>query len=232
MGRTDLAAAVARLDPDLQARLRKPLTAFAAGLSPKETIRAVRVEWGCANVVTNAAVYVLDERGHVKERRADPEGASSLPEDRLDAPLDVDLGKCRLLGGSGFPLTAGTHVGVRFDENGLGLWTGDADPKEQLRLGWSRIESLAITGPGTVQSGGGLIGGGFGLEGVLTGMAAATVLNALSTETSCITVLEIGADVGELFLLDPHDEPAMLRILLSGAFTRLRLERRAAGGSS
>jgi hypothetical protein len=58
-----------------------------------------------------------------------------------------------------------------------------------LRIPYSAIDDLEFSGPGKVTTGGGFIGGGFGLSGAAKGMIAASVLNALTTKTKIHTMI-------------------------------------------
>lgn len=84
------------------------------------------------------------------------------------------------------------------------------------------VEVVDIGGPGLVRSGGGFAGGGFGVTGAVEGMAIATVLNVLTTQTTIKTVVRIQAAGCELFLLCTTTEPDALRISLSRALGTIR----------
>ena len=126
--------------------------------------------------------------------------------------------ECVVLGCSGFPFSPGDQVRVAFDEHGVSLQGA------QRAAGFSYVElaELAIAGPGSVTSGGGFIGGGFGVEGALEGMAIATVLNVLSTKTKVHTFITIVVNFGEIHFHYGGMEPSALRVALAGVFVRLR----------
>lgn len=128
------------------------------------------------------------------------------------------LKECVVLGCSGFPFSPGDQVRVAFDEHGVSLQGA------QRAAGFSYVElaELAIAGPGSVTSGGGFIGGGFGIEGALEGMAIATVLNVLSAKTKIHTFITIVANFGEIHFHYGDMEPRALRVALAGVFVRLR----------
>ena len=63
------------------------------------------------------------------------------------------------------------------------------------------ITELEIGGRGAVSSGGGFIGGGFGLSAAGTGMAIATLLNAATTKNESVTCMRLQAEDAELYLL-------------------------------
>ena len=90
------------------------------------------------------------------------------------------------------------------------------------------IEAVDIGGPGLVRSGGGFSGGGFGVAGAVEGMAIATVLNVLTTQTAIKTIMRIQAAGCELFLLCTTTGPEALRICLSRPLGAVRQARAAA----
>jgi len=128
---------------------------------------------------------------------------------------------CTVLGGSGYALSVGTKVTVGFGHSFFTLHILQTDGRTE-ETSYPEVVSIAITGPGRVTTGGGFLGGGFGVTGALEGMALAGVLNALTTHSEVHTILEIITDRGELFLHYGEMEPGALRIALSPVFTRLR----------
>lgn len=83
-------------------------------------------------------------------------------------------------------------------------------------------------GPGLTKTGGGFIGGGFGVVGAAEGMAIAGVLNALTTCVKIKTVLRIEAAQPELYFVNTQVEPEALRIGLSRALGAIRQAKSAA----
>lgn len=126
---------------------------------------------------------------------------------------------CTVLGGSGYALPVGTKVTVGF---GHSLFTLHVPADRTEEISYPEVVSIAITGPGRVTTGGGFIGGGFGVTGALEGMALTAVLNTLTTHSEVHTILEIITHRGELFMHYGEMEPGALRIVLSSVFTRLR----------
>ena len=102
-----------------------------------------------------------------------------------------------------------------------------------MQVPYRDVEALDIGGPGLIKSGGGFVGGGFGVTGAAEGLAIAAVLNALTTRTKIKTVVRVQATECELFLLCTTAEPEVLRIRLSralGAIRRARAEMTASPG--
>ena len=94
-----------------------------------------------------------------------------------------------------------------------------------VQVPYRNVEVVDIGGPGLVKSGGGFVGGGFGVAGAVEGMAIAAVLNALTTQTKIKTVIRVQATECELFLLCAYAEPEALRIELSRALGTIRQAR-------
>lgn len=86
------------------------------------------------------------------------------------------------------------------------------------------ITALEIGGPGAQQTGGGFIGGGFGVEGAATGMLVGSALNLLTTRRRVKTVICLQEQDDELFLGYGGETPEQLRMRLSPVFTVLRQE--------
>jgi hypothetical protein len=143
--------------------------------------------------------------------------------DLLNARSLACLSEVIFLGGyvPGAELVAGKPYDVRFLEDRLAVL-----PCQGLQalaeLPYGAMEAIDIGGPGLVKSGGGFIGGGFGAVGAAEGMAAAAILNALTTRTKIKTVVRVQASGAELFLLHPRTEPEPLRIELSRALGAVR----------
>jgi len=73
-----------------------------------------------------------------------------------------------------------------------------------------------------VVTGGGFIGGGFGINGALQGMAIAAALNAITIKKKIHTLVALTTNFGELHLHTSAMDPGPLRIYLSDVFVRLR----------
>jgi hypothetical protein len=138
---------------------------------------------------------------------------------RTDEAVVLQL--CRVLGGSGLPLQPGETCDLTFLETGLELLRSQPDA-ETIRVPYGDIMALEIGGPGAQQSGGGFFGGGFGVEGAVSGMLAATALNLLTTRTKVDTVVCLQTSAFELYLHTEAATPDELRMSLSPVFTHLR----------
>jgi hypothetical protein len=94
-------------------------------------------------------------------------------------------------------------------------------------LAYTEIELVEVGGPGIVKTGGGFVGGGFGVLGAAKGMGIASFLNTLSSRTTYKTVARIQAPGCELFWLHTRVDPEQLRIALSRPLAVLRSVRAA-----
>lgn len=129
------------------------------------------------------------------------------------------LPECQVLGGYGVRLPLARTVTARFDAGGVTFVMADG-AEEAITL--DTITGIEIGGPGKVTSGGGFIGGGFGLDGAAAGMFVAAALNAISTRTQILTVLSIFTRDSEVWLAYGRAEPAALRVELAPVFVAVR----------
>jgi hypothetical protein len=93
--------------------------------------------------------------------------------------------------------------------------------------GYDQIKHLETSGRGRITSGGGFIGGGFGLPAAAEGMAIAGVLNSLSTKTQMETFLDIVTAPWHVVLATETMTPHELRLNVIPAQQRIA-ERAAA----
>jgi hypothetical protein len=120
-----------------------------------------------------------------------------------------------VLAASQFGLTQGSRCFVRFAADGVLVTAGANAPTIPYRT----VSTLRVGGRGmlTERSGGGFIGGGFGLTGAIEGIALASALNALTTRTttSVETIVEFAAGPKALLLLTSDEPPDLLRTHLA-----------------
>jgi hypothetical protein len=133
---------------------------------------------------------------------------------------------CTVLGGYGFPWPAGTTCALA--TSSFGVLIVPPEDHEPMCLAYDQIAAFEIAGPGRVRSGGGFIGGGFGLEGAAEGMIVAGVLNALTTRSSVTTILNLTATGGEVIFHHGERTPEELRVFLSPLAGRVAARRGAA----
>lgn len=125
---------------------------------------------------------------------------------------------CIVLGASGFPFSVGSKINVSFEDGSVHCIHAARTAKFDI----FELAELQITGPGSVTTGGGFIGGGFGVDGALEGVAIATVLNFLTTKTKVHTFLTLVTNFGELHLHYSGMEPSALRMALASVYVKLR----------
>lgn len=97
-----------------------------------------------------------------------------------------------------------------------------------VEVPYGEVAAVDVGGPSLTKTGGGFIGGGFGVVGAAEGMAIAGVLNALTTCVKIKTVLRIEAAQPELYFVNTQVEPEALRIGLSRALGAIRQAKSAA----
>jgi hypothetical protein len=154
---------------------------------------------------------------------ADRDGARVALPWELQARALVRLPEVIFIGGycSNAELTSGWAYELVFHVDRL-LLISQRDRAALAEIAYAGIREIVIGGPGLVKSGGGFIGGGFGLAGAAEGAGIAAVLNALTTRTAIKTILQIQAADGELFFLHREMVPQDLRIHLSRAIVAIR----------
>lgn len=185
-------------------------------------------------VVSAQSVMKHDRRGELAWANEEMRGwvlCKKLPEERARASdsasqnggkrLLATVGSCLVLGGHGLRVRNGQSLDLVFGPDQLEL-QDRANGRICARIHYAQISALEIGGPGEQTSGGGFIGGGFGLEGMVEGMLIATALNLLTTRSTVTTVVCLRIPDGELFMQTSSATPDALRIRLSPVFTRLR----------
>jgi hypothetical protein len=167
----------------------------------------------------------------------------------LTGPLEAEfrdrrLRACQLAGGYGHNLRRDTTYTLSVGRSAFAVFPEPPQPRRSSRvIDWAHEQHTAaplplrpahvvpfqqltdfrIWGPGAVTHGGGVIGGGFGLEGAAVGMLAATAINAATTRTSITTYLTIRGQREELTFLYAGNTPHALQLELADVFGALRL---------
>jgi hypothetical protein len=160
--------------------------------------------------------------------------ADSREVNELEARALLSLRGVAYLGGyvQESAITPGWLYDVLFLEDRM-VVSAHRQAKVLAEVPYSQVEDVEIGGPGLVKTGGGFVGGGFGVSGAVEGMAIAAVLNTLTTRTSVKTVVRIQGTSCELFLLHTRLTPEQLRISMSRPLGAIRSARatQAAGGT-
>lgn len=129
------------------------------------------------------------------------------------AELTPGMHTCMFLGGAGLPLASGItyRFGVRTDHIAVANMAGVV----VLHLPFRQILDMRAQGAGAVRSGGGFVGGGFGLEGAAEGMLIASALNALTTKTHVDSCLRLITEDAEGVFAFTRTLPSQLDLELS-----------------
>jgi hypothetical protein len=142
---------------------------------------------------------------------------------QLDAEGRLDLlTECVYLGGYGVEsgLAPADRVDLYFTQHGVWL-TKTGGFKPYLRVPYAESRTLEFEG-GTVRTGGGFMGGGFGALGAAEGMAIASLLNSLTSKTSVHTTIRFEAERAEIFLFTDRALPRNLEVRLAEVRARVR----------
>ncbi len=121
------------------------------------------------------------------------------------------------LGGFGAQLVKGVKYTLHFTRETLFMQGPDGEPSAAV----AGLSGLGIGGAGEFQTGGGFVGGGFGVRGALEGIAFASILNAVTTQTHREVVISIAAEGAELYFVNRAHTPQQLRIELSEVLAHL-----------
>lgn len=101
------------------------------------------------------------------------------------------IGEVVYLGGYGSALVEGTPYVIVFRDENLIIRSSKGEVKAIVALG--DLLELDFSGPGSYTTGGGFVGGGFGVEGAAKGILIASVVNSLTTRKHVKTVIRIRA---------------------------------------
>jgi Short C-terminal domain len=127
------------------------------------------------------------------------------------------------LGGSGFDGNAGEQY-LLCKKKGC-IYLADVNRLKEHKFKLDEFLSLEISGAGTETTNAGIVGGGFGIEGMLKGMVVASVLNAITTKSQTNTYMRFSGVNKEMFLHLDCVEPAELRMILSSIFVEIENSR-------
>lgn len=142
-----------------------------------------------------------------------------------DSPISI-LGGFTVIGGNGFPLIPGDVCSVLALPDSARIMV-EIGGGTAVAIAYADITSLELGG-GKKTSGTTFFGGGFGLQGALEGIAAASILNSLSSKTVINTGFHVGSVNGEAILHHGAFTPELIRRLLSALWTRTDAAKRRA----
>jgi len=132
----------------------------------------------------------------------------SIVSDNRTNPIEVFLA-----GGAGWEQIHQRDLIFTVDDSNLYLT--DMISYEENVFPASSLVDVNIGGPGTVTSGGGFSGGGFGVEGFLKGAAFALVMNLLTSRTKTQSIIYLSFANSELIMFNSQFDPEVLRVKLS-----------------
>jgi len=125
----------------------------------------------------------------------------------------------KIIGGSGYTFVKNQPINLGISASSLIILKKET--LERIEINFDGINELEISGPGTVTTSAGVVGGGFGLEGFLKGAVAASIINAATTKSSTNTFIRVLSKTGEIYLHTTEMEPAILKMNFSPAFVSL-----------
>jgi hypothetical protein len=170
-----------------------------------------------------ALARAISERVELREVQAQALRDRAANHARLESQGIIDnLDSCVFLGGYGQSneLHPGAKIDVYFTE--VGIWiTKHAGFKPHLERSYADSHSLEFEG-GTVTTGGGYFGGGFGVLGAAEGMAVASLLNSLTTKTTVHTTVRYEADGADIFVFTDTAVPRTLEMRLAQVRGRIK----------
>lgn len=144
-----------------------------------------------------------NEKNRLKALRID-----SLKNKTLFKPITV-----KILGGTGYENFINEEY--LFSLDSMRLYFIKVDKNEEMSILISDISGYEVSGPGTVSRNAGIIGGGIGVEGAATGILAATLINALTTNVSTKTIIDFWSKDFEVLFITSDVEPDEAKMMLS-----------------
>ena len=192
-----------RICPRCEARV------FCPGLTEKQQ-KKVFFHWTCPNCLADIrpARWLLGKAADFIGSLGEDHYLTSyrlLGLSATEGNADPDRRKLTgtLLAASGFSGIATGSCTILFCSTGAALMIGNTE--NCIAIPYSDMTALRVSGRGsfTTSSGGGWMGGGFGLTGALEGALMAGVLNALTTrtKTGTETIISFGWEANEIVLL-------------------------------
>lgn len=135
-------------------------------------------------------------------------------------PLPANAIAVVVLGSHGFALEEASELLLVLQEASFELV--DYWGETVCSVPYRQLAEATVGGPGEVTSGGGFVGGGFGVEGFLMGAAAAAILNRLTERSDIHTLLRLSTFDGEVNLFTSAVTPEELDLRLAPARSTIR----------
>jgi hypothetical protein len=129
-------------------------------------------------------------------------------------------------------LRPGDIAEIEFAADGITIWyPNDHEELVDHGLSYENVDFFRVSGRGeiTTATDAGALGGGFGFEGALEGMAVASLINSVTrkAETTIETFVHLKAKRAELLLMDTTVSPQILSVRLGPAFDLVAAARRS-----
>jgi len=201
------------------------------GWTPVKTWPLTEPGWQAASEFMRSTHPDLFEQVREAARRdADRKAAlarsAEFRELRQDQKSLATLAGCVLLGGYGVGdgISAGTKIDLHFTDQEIWL-TKATGHIPYLRRSYAAARAFEFEG-GVVRTGGGYMGGGFGVLGAAEGIAMATLLNSLTSKSSVHTTIRFETEDAEIFLFTDQATPKTL--LMQFAEVRAKIKTAAA----
>ena len=182
--------------------------------SVHDAVRAARTQRASALVQKLQPAIVTKYQPAIKAKLQKPPAARQPPVD----PDARYLAGCRVIGGYGTVFRPGSVGTLQCTQGWVRFVTQSG---MEWRKPYSELADVEIGGPGLQQTGGGYMGGGFGLTGALAGMVAAGAMNRATTRTQINTVIGLTAMDSGLVLHTSALTPDALRLHLAPLIGRL-----------
>lgn len=191
-----------------------------------------KVDGGSIDIFERGGGATLFNKGHRSLARQAEIASKGQAIDKTGFTLDIQssvLIEGIFIGGAGVPLEPGQEVTIKADKYGLTISQGEHGLWHKSYEG---LIGLQASGEGLFQTGGGWVGGGFGVAGALKGAAFASIMNALTTRThiDCL-VRFVYPGVDASFKILSHT-PEDLQIALSGVRNWLETSNKNVGSEA
>jgi hypothetical protein len=194
-------------------RCRAP---FQLARSARMPVRCPHCGGNCSNVVPVAAwAWAGDQYA----RGLWPPGASGDvdPDRRIIRGFTLEAA-----GGTRIPIGSGCQIDFAREAITIKAGYGVAE-----QVSYAQVHALQVTGS-TTRTGGGAIGGGFGVEGMAEGMMVAGVINALTSRTSTYCVIRLATNSAEYVFASYDQDSSVVQMLLTPVQLRIRQGQAAA----
>lgn len=174
-------------------------------LRDKATALSSKVSNATEEWARNRANEVEESRRVAEQKKA---YIQSVAQRSSSKPLEVVV-----LGGAGWESKKDGKFLLSMDQSLIYMSELAAMHDTPIEIG--KLVEIDISGPGKVTSNAGVIGGGFGAEGAIKGIAVASVINLLTTYSNTKTFIRLGFVDSEIVMLTSQIEPDAARIWLS-----------------